>query len=68
MFTNLKRTDLLVNVGMFRNVTFYTTDPSVVIDKSYTVIDYYAHNNNSYSNTCNTHVFFHVLLATTVVV
>ena len=26
-FTNKKRTDLLVNVGTFRNVTFYTTDP-----------------------------------------
>ena len=27
-FTNRKRTDLLVNVGTFRNVTFYTADPS----------------------------------------
>ena len=27
-FTNRKRTDLLVNVGTFPNVTFYTTDPS----------------------------------------
>ena len=26
-FSNKKRTDLLVNVGTFRNVTFYTTDP-----------------------------------------
>ena len=28
MFTDRKRTDLLVNVGTFRNVIFYTTDPS----------------------------------------
>ena len=26
-FTNRKRTNLLVNVGKFRNGTFYTTDP-----------------------------------------
>ena len=31
MLTNRKRTDLLVNVGTFRNVTFYTTDPRIPI-------------------------------------
>ena len=30
-FTNTKRTDLLVNVGTFRDVTFYTTDPSIFL-------------------------------------
>ena len=33
MFTNRKRTDLLVNVGTFRNVTFYTTDPRGLLHK-----------------------------------
>ena len=44
MFTNRKRTDLLVDVGTFRNVTFYTTDPSTTLTShnvnhiSYTII------------------------------